>query len=355
MVTLYAPVPHSVLDVVRCQQTLELLSFSEAGLYSPASAITYPIRDGLVFMGYDVHQHAFMEAVINEEREHQTSPEYFNRDLKFLRHSSVAVVDIINLLRRVQPFKTGMRALEVAAGSGWVNWFFAQAGYDTWLCELQPNSLFVSWLYDHPNIGPGKRVVADATLVPFGDHTFDLVVCKEFAHHVKAKARLFSEVNRVLKQGGILVLFEPVRSLWATLHYLRSPDPHTDHCIVWQAQYLKTIRRHGFRIVCDGAYAYERSGRLALLRRCRQACVESVRTGTPRNDLCTGFFQYLFGESLIVFASKEDDIPRHPRPRIQVVNPCQLRLTTADREVYRPFVKVIRQAARGIIGEPAPT
>jgi ubiquinone/menaquinone biosynthesis C-methylase UbiE len=85
---------------------------------------------------------------------------------------------------------------------------FAEAGYDPWMVDFEPNSLWLGGLYAHPSMGPGKRVVADASLMPFGDGTFDIALVKEFAHHVDDKDRLFAEVNRVLRHGGMLVLID---------------------------------------------------------------------------------------------------------------------------------------------------
>ena len=106
-----------------------------------------------------------------------------------------ATAAIIRSLDRIRPIEPGLRSLEVGAGSGWVSYTFAEHGYDAWLCELEPNSLAVGLLYDHPNMGEGKRIVSDATLVPFADGTFDIVVCKEFAHHVPDKYALFAVAN----------------------------------------------------------------------------------------------------------------------------------------------------------------
>jgi hypothetical protein len=49
-----APVlPESSLKLLRCQQSLSPLELRDDGLLSPESGITYPVKDGLIFMGYD--------------------------------------------------------------------------------------------------------------------------------------------------------------------------------------------------------------------------------------------------------------------------------------------------------------
>ena len=51
-----------------------------------------------------------------------------------------------------------------------------------------------------------KFIVADASsTLPFGDGTFDAVVCIDSINHFKAREKVFQEFNRVLKKGGRLL------------------------------------------------------------------------------------------------------------------------------------------------------
>lgn len=193
----------SVLNTLRCQQTLQPLDDHERGLYSEAADLVYPVRDGLVSMGYPEQDHGFMELTMEEERDWQTTN--VERDLDFLKQSAPGAVQLVNLLNEVVPLAPSATSLELGAGSGWVSWLFAEAGFDTWICDFEANSLSLGWNFRHPHLGPGKRIVSDVTLLPFADATFDLVICKEIVHHVEDKRRLLAEANRVLKPGGVIV------------------------------------------------------------------------------------------------------------------------------------------------------
>jgi SAM-dependent methyltransferase len=48
--------------------------------------------------------------------------------------------------------------------------------------------------------------LGDAEAVPFQDNTFDIVTCRLAAHHFPDLARAFSEMGRVVKSGGRVVL-----------------------------------------------------------------------------------------------------------------------------------------------------
>jgi 2-polyprenyl-3-methyl-5-hydroxy-6-metoxy-1,4-benzoquinol methylase len=59
---------------------------------------------------------------------------------------------------------------------------------------------------------PGRGVrfqAADAQDLPFGDECFDVVVCTEVVEHVDLPGKVVSEIFRVLRAGGVLVLGTP--------------------------------------------------------------------------------------------------------------------------------------------------
>jgi ubiquinone/menaquinone biosynthesis C-methylase UbiE len=49
-------------------------------------------------------------------------------------------------------------------------------------------------------------VLGDANAMPFGDATFDAVVCVRVAHHFLDAGRVFREFARILRPGGVLVM-----------------------------------------------------------------------------------------------------------------------------------------------------
>lgn len=51
--------------------------------------------------------------------------------------------------------------------------------------------------------------VADAEKLPFDDNTFDIIVCNASFHHYMHPNEVLSEMNRVLKYGGKLLIGDP--------------------------------------------------------------------------------------------------------------------------------------------------
>jgi SAM-dependent methyltransferase len=57
-------------------------------------------------------------------------------------------------------------------------------------------------------------VLGDLHELPFADHAFDLVVCFEAIEHVDDQARVITELKRVLRPDGLLVLSSPNRHVY---------------------------------------------------------------------------------------------------------------------------------------------
>ena len=85
---------------------------------------------------------------------------------------------------------------------------------------------------------PDARLVElepDAVL-PFGDSSFDLVLCAETIEHVRDVQQLLSETRRVLRSGGELALTTP-----ANLPFGPTPDPLSPHLRFFTRRSLRRL------------------------------------------------------------------------------------------------------------------
>lgn len=76
----------------------------------------------------------------------------------------------------------------------------------------------------------GIAVRAGITDLPFSDETFELVVAFDVVEHTEDDRRIFGEVSRVLKEGGILIFSVPLHAgLWTEFDefvgHVRRYDP----------------------------------------------------------------------------------------------------------------------------------
>jgi ubiquinone/menaquinone biosynthesis C-methylase UbiE len=96
---------------------------------------------------------------------------------------------------------------------------------------------------------------ADAEDLPFAAATFDLVTCRIAAHHFPDPARFVSEVHRVLRPGGLLVLQDmvapqdPEAAAWIT-RFERRRDPSHQRALS-AAEWLRLLGASGFSVETD--------------------------------------------------------------------------------------------------------
>lgn len=110
--------------------------------------------------------------------------------------------DLASRAASVQP----SRVLEIAAGTGVVTRALAEALPEH--VEIIATDLNQAMLDCAATLGTRRPVTwqqADATQLPFGDASFDLIVCQFGAMFFPDKARAYAEARRVLRSGGVLL------------------------------------------------------------------------------------------------------------------------------------------------------
>jgi len=94
----------------------------------------------------------------------------------------------------------------------------------------------------------------DAEALPFENNTFHVVSCLQVIEHLSKPEKFFSEANRVLKEGGILLLATPnPQGLAARLlgeSWIGIRDYHIS--LRSPAYWHKTLEKTGFEILNDG-------------------------------------------------------------------------------------------------------
>lgn len=336
---------------VVCPETLGPLEPVDGGFWSPRAERLYPAREGLVFMGYPEHDHAMIAATMEEEREHQgLGAEVAARNLAYLKSVAPRAVDYVNVFAPfVQQPDRRPRALELGCGNGWFSFLLAEAGFDTWMCDFEANTLATGMNLRHPNLDGARRFVTDARYAPFESDSMDLVVFKEFVHHVADYHALFREANRVLRPDGTMALMEPVRSVKRSLQELRNPDPHEGHHITWVDSYLRAVRGSGMEIVHESPVYDDHGNTRQPAAWMKRKAIEAIDEEHPTGNLLSKLQLRLFGGAqMVVIARKARGLPLAERPPIRVIDPETMVIDEENVKRYEEFPAVLREAAAGL-------
>jgi SAM-dependent methyltransferase len=331
-----------------CQETLQPLLRTDEGLWSEAAQRLYPVKDGLVYMGYPQRDASMITETMQEEREWQGTTDTLDRDADFLRESAPMAVSFINLVSSFVEPSRSPRMLELGSGSGWVSWLFAEAGYDVHLCDFEANSLAFGRQFQHPAMAEGKRIVSDARYAPFADGTFDVVVFKEFVHHVEDYDALFREANRVLRPGGYVALLEPTMNLVTKIYRARHPDPHKGHRTTWPVRYLQSLRRHGLKPVRVAAVYDGRTPRLPPLRALKKRAAKRAANMAQLDVFDQIHLHVAGGAQFVVIAQKIGETRQPPRPVMTTIDPSTMVVTDKSYEEYGRLVPLVSDAARAL-------
>lgn len=108
------------------------------------------------------------------------------------------------------------RILEVGASFSYASSKFAKIGCSAVALDisnyLKVSGLFVKNAYY-------ERIFSDMHNIPFQDNTFDIVFGAAVLHHSNKLKEAFSEIHRVLKPGGrIMLINEPSRGIFEKVH-----------------------------------------------------------------------------------------------------------------------------------------
>lgn len=124
----------------------------------------------------------------------------------------------------------GKKVVELGCGDGWITTCLANAGANVFAVDVSRNGCMLTRekLKAH-GLSAGLVAVMDAHLMGFKSSSFDAVFAAGVLHHLDV-GQMSREIHRILKKGGMLVCYEPlkygpfmwtIRRLWLYLNGLR--------------------------------------------------------------------------------------------------------------------------------------
>ena len=116
-------------------------------------------------------------------------------------------------LKKYLKGKTGI-ALDIGCAGGLYSRLLNDLGFETYGVDTNEKFLDIAKRNSKVNY-----ILADAKNLPFRDNNFDVIIMLATLEHITERENTLKEINRVLKQNGILILTVP--NTWS-YYYIRS-------------------------------------------------------------------------------------------------------------------------------------
>lgn len=211
-----------LLDLCACPSCLGNLELNDkhsdehdiidGSLYCPNCQLKFLIREGIAVFGLRLDDKEERIQEIRAENEWTYSVNDIQAHARFAENSSI---EGIKLIENIESFDDEYlkRTNVLDIGSGWgcfQAWQFAKKNYDVIAIDLCPEFIFAS--DEVAEDCHFERMVADCTVLPFKDNSFDIIFCKETLHHIEEPTKLLDEMWRVCFTNGLIIIKEPCTS-----------------------------------------------------------------------------------------------------------------------------------------------
>jgi ubiquinone/menaquinone biosynthesis C-methylase UbiE len=105
----------------------------------------------------------------------------------------------------------GKRLLDLGCGAGENSVYFAQRGADCVASDYSPGMVNVALKLAESNGVKVEGKVINAMAIDYPDNSFDIVYAANLLHHIPDPLVTIQEIHRVLKPGGKMCFWDPLR------------------------------------------------------------------------------------------------------------------------------------------------
>jgi len=251
--------PKCLRDLELKVKTFEEDEIIEGNLCCPHCDLVFPIKDGVSIFGVRRENATEKYREINGENRWVYEVNELQVHIDYAVESSKYVENLIPKLNkkilRKSVRKQRLRVLDLGAGWGaFQSWQFSKYGFGVIALELCPEFVFATDYVLEKGDVFFERVMADCTLLPFKNGSFDIIFCKELVHHLKNPNNLFNEISRIASSNSIIVVLEPCKSIFLNKNKLndKGAEAGLTHQFYTYFDYITQMKKIAINIETDG-------------------------------------------------------------------------------------------------------
>ena len=153
----------------------------------------------------------------------------------------------LQVIEENAPANRPLRVLDAGCGPGFFSVLLSRAGHIVTGIDGSERML----MHARKNAGAfgaaPELIQGDFGKLTYPDNTFDLIVCRNVTHIIREHLKVYGEWYRVLRPGGVLLIFD------ANWHLPYQPGPIREEAIRRERLVLK---KYGRGYTHDGSYEY---------------------------------------------------------------------------------------------------
>ncbi|MDP9106401.1 MAG: class I SAM-dependent methyltransferase, partial [Candidatus Eremiobacteraeota bacterium] len=144
----------------------------------------------------------------------------------------------------------GLDVLDIASGEGYGSALLASRARRVTGVDVEPRAVErARRMYYRPNV---RYLAGDCAAIPLADAAVDVVVSFETLEHVDGHDQMLSEIRRVLRPGGRLVISSPNRLVYSDEPGYANPyhvrELYYDEFLQLLERHFPHVRVHGQRL-----------------------------------------------------------------------------------------------------------
>ena len=153
----------------------------------------------------------------------------------------------LSVIEQSVPGNRPLRILDAGCGPGFFSVILSMAGHQ--VIGIDGSFRMLKHAEENAkNAGVSPKLLrGDFGKIPYATNTFDLVISRNVTHTIREHLKVYGEWNRVLKPGGVLLIFD------ANWHLPYQPGPVREDAIRREKECLA---QYGSGYTYDGSYEY---------------------------------------------------------------------------------------------------